>query len=680
MVVGAPYIHFKINNEPLEPEIDYTYTWATTVETDKGPVNKPVLISSASQAESIFGVDMRPFFMQGASSLIMVRVPARYGGVSPSKGSLALKTASQILIYRAEQATMKDASGKTHKLYYIKSDNNGTITKVPVIQKIEDNKAIPGAYVEVEIVSTTSSSSSTEGEGEGTGTSTTPTESEPIIQVKANSEVYTEYQINAYLTPVQYAIDANTSLINISSAYEGDYGITISVQPSDTYEDAYLIVLSDPALGSIRINNGYDVRKIVNRINEKGFNFEAKATNEGLMIAEAMNNDAKSITVETITGFPDLIANEFIKNGIIALNANGNGYSTDPTTASAYSINLAPLSKAQLVGASNGAWNDEEGRVVAEARYESHKEALNILRRFRIAGIFCMYGDFNTQKAYKDHGHDPDEPEKGMNNNETCKWRTILLGADKDNDERSTKSSLAEKAAACNDEYTLLLGQGLIDKGMRGDAYTMSSSEARRYGVIDEHQLFPYECTQYIAGLRAKLKYYESIFGGQGRKRIRGVGDLDIAPLFDGDEIYEWDPKTYTYLNENGVLTFTEDYGNITLTDGVTTCQTGYEEDEEGVMNILKHIQHRVHDICVPYIGRNINGDLEQSITMEIQSFLEEIKMTDGSIVDTDEYDAYNLQVSLGTRRDQRLGRIYIYLKITPTHHLRQVEVEMTVQ
>lgn len=672
MVVGAPYIHFKINNEPLEPEIDYTYTWATTVETDKGPVNKPVLITGASQADSIFGVDMRPFFMQGASSLIMIRVPARYGGVAPSKGSLSLKTQNSILIYRAEQATMKDAAGKTHKLYYVKVDNNGTITKVPVIQKIEDNKPVPGEYVEVEIVSSTS------GGEESTGTESADTEA--TIQVKANSDVYTEYQINTFLTPVEYNIAANTSLINISSAYEGDYGITISVQPSDVTENAYLIVLSDPALGTIRINNGYDIKKIVNRINEKGFNFEAKATNEGLMIAEAMNSDAKSIEVETITGFPTLIANEFVKNGIIALNANRNGYSTNPTATSEYLINLAPLTKAQLVGASNGAWDDETGRVVAAARYDSHKEALNVLRRFRIAGIFCMYGDFNTQQAYKDHGEDPIEPEKGMNNNETCKWRTILLGADKDNDERSTKSSLAEKAAACNNEYILFLGQGLIDKGMRGDAYLMTSTEARRYGVIDEHQLFPYECTQYVAGLRAKLKYYESIFGGQGRKRIRGVGDLDIAPLFDGDEIYEWDPKTYTYLNENGVLTFTEDYGNITLTDGVTTCQTGYEEDEEGVMNILKYIQHKVHDICVPYIGRNINGDLEQSITMEIQSFLEDMKMTDGAIVDTDEYDAYDLQVSLGTRRDQRLGRIYIYLKVTPTHHLRQVEVEMTVQ
>ena len=41
MVVGKPYIHFKINNEPIEEVVDYNYTWATTVEAKKGPINTP---------------------------------------------------------------------------------------------------------------------------------------------------------------------------------------------------------------------------------------------------------------------------------------------------------------------------------------------------------------------------------------------------------------------------------------------------------------------------------------------------------------------------------------------------------------------------------------------------------------------------------------------------------------
>ena len=74
MVVGKPYVHFKINNEPMEDVLDYNHTWATTVETNKGPINKPVLVNSAAQAQKIFNIDMGPYFAQGASSLIIVRV------------------------------------------------------------------------------------------------------------------------------------------------------------------------------------------------------------------------------------------------------------------------------------------------------------------------------------------------------------------------------------------------------------------------------------------------------------------------------------------------------------------------------------------------------------------------------------------------------------------------------
>ena len=102
MVVGKPYIHFKINNEPLEAEVDYTYTWATTVETTKGPVNKPTLISSAAQAQAIFGVDMRPYFAQGAESLVMVRVAPNNTLNTPQKGMFSFITQEDIVIYKAE--------------------------------------------------------------------------------------------------------------------------------------------------------------------------------------------------------------------------------------------------------------------------------------------------------------------------------------------------------------------------------------------------------------------------------------------------------------------------------------------------------------------------------------------------------------------------------------------------
>ena len=343
-----------------------------------------------------------------------------------------------------------------------------------------------------------------------------------------------------------------------------------------------------------------------------------------------------------------------------------------------YAISLAPAGQQSLVGGSNGEWDEKTGRIPVEYQADAHAEGLKLLQRVRLAGVFCMYGEDAIQRAYREHGINSIEPEKGMNNNETCKWRTILLGANEN--DRTDASSLAAKAAALNDSYTLLLGQGLIDSGFSGAASTMSASERKILGLINEHHLLPYECTQYIAGLRSKLDYGESIFGGQGRKRIRSIGNLDIAPLFDYDDSYAWDPNTYTFLNENGVLTFTEEYGNITLTDGVTTIQSGSEEDEEGVMNILKYTQNAIYDAVLPYIGRNINADLENSINMAVESVLSTMRDTDQTLIDTDEYSAYTVDISLGSRSNQLLGRIYIYLTITPVHALRQIEVEMTVQ
>ena len=87
MEVGKPYIRFKINNEPETEALDYNHTWATTVETNKGPIDTPVLITSAAQAKSIFNVDMTPYFAQGAQTLIMVRVAAHSASKQPSKSS-----------------------------------------------------------------------------------------------------------------------------------------------------------------------------------------------------------------------------------------------------------------------------------------------------------------------------------------------------------------------------------------------------------------------------------------------------------------------------------------------------------------------------------------------------------------------------------------------------------------
>lgn len=698
MVVGKPYIRFKINNDPIENVLDYNHTWATTVETNKGPINTPILVSNASQAKNIFNVNVEPYFAQGAQSLIIVRVAARSVNSEPTKGTFSFNTKGAINFAVAEQAVLKKTVGKVkyeHELYYVtlSDDTYKTVIKY----KDADGHVVPDMFVD-------------SWSDDGKVITEDIKEGSEVVTPKSN--IYDINKVKPLLVPKYYAIPAGSPLIKLESLYEGDYDITVSCGESLTMDEPgyYNIYITEPQFGTISIRNANDLSKIVSRINNANFNVIANLTDDGAIINGAMHSDAPAVDIANInidgtnTSF---IVSDILKDSFIALsrsktdvsdiqvlttteqgniaadiaNANTPHYTAQATRdVLPYMINFKAAGSQLLTGGNNGEWDAIKGRIPTAYQAEAHRAGLKALQRIRLAGVFCMYGEEIIQREYVYHGINPREPEKGMNNNETCKWRTILLGANKT--DRTDITSLKQKAKSLNDQYTLFLGHGLIDTGMSGYASTLSTSHQRKLevGIDNIHYLLPYECTQYIAGLRAKLDYSESIFGGQGRKRIRSIGKLDIAPLLSDEKTYEWNPNQTTTLNESGVLTFTEEYGNITLTDGVTTVQTGKEEDEEGVMNILKYAENAIYDVCLPFIGRNINADLENSINMAVESVLASMRDDDQSLVDTDEYSAYTVDISLGSRSNQLLGRIYIYLTITPVHALRQIEVEMTVQ
>lgn len=698
MVVGKPYIRFKINNDPIESVLDYNHTWATTVETNKGPINTPILVNNASQAKNIFNVNVEPYFAQGADSLIIVRVAAKSVNNEPTKGTFSFNSKEAINFAVAEQAVLKKTVNNVayeHELYYVTLNNN--TYKAVIKYKDADGHIVPDMFVD-------------SWSDDGKVITEDIKEGNTVVTPKAN--IYDINKVKPLLIPKYYAIPAGSPLIKLESLYEGDYDITVSCGESLTIDEPgyYNIYITEPQFGTISIRNANDLSKIVSRVNNANFNVIASLTDDGSIINGAMHSDAPAVDIANIsidgTSTP-FIVSDVLKDSFIALSksktnasdiqvlttteqdniaadaahANSTNYTPQATRDMLpYIINLTPAGSQLLTGGNNGEWDAVKGRIPTQYQAEAHRDGLKSLQRIRLAGVFCMYGEEIIQREYVYHGINPREPEKGMNNNETCKWRTILLGANKT--DRTDIASLRQKAKSLNDQYTLFLGHGLIDTGMSGYAATLSTAYQRKLevGIDNIHYLLPYECTQYIAGLRAKLDYSESIFGGQGRKRIRSIGTLDIAPLLSSEETYEWNPNQITTLNESGVLTFTEEYGNITLTDGVTTVQSGSEEDEEGVMNILKYAENAIYDVCLPFIGRNINADLENSINMAVESVLAAMRDDDQSLIDTDEYSAYTVDISLGSRSNQLLGRIYIYLTITPVHALRQIEVEMTVQ
>ena len=67
---------------------------------------------------------------------------------------------------------------------------------------------------------------------------------------------------------------------------------------------------------------------------------------------------------------------------------------------------------------------------------------------------------------------------------------------------------------------------------------------------------------------------------------------------------------------------------------------------------------------------------------MEISAVLEAMVNVDKSLIniDSEGLSAYEVDVVMNPRATQLVGKIYVYLKITPVHALRQIECEMTVQ
>ena len=639
MVQNKPYVHFKITNERVPTTVDTNYLWATTVECDKGPIETPILIQNANEAMDVFGVDMRGYFAQGAENLLMVRVVATSKTKVPQIASTTIDAGADFEYKYVESVTFDG----TDIQKFIFTGTPQELNDDKTLKFDNDNKPVYGEEVTFDVV---------------------PKSKNSFKYVKATAEGIPDtedYYVNAKGTRVQRTYDTSiasnsivaaktikteiieegTPLINIRAKYPGTYDINLVLYQNILYK-GYNLTLQEKD-EYITINNVSDLLNIVNRINDKNLNVIATLTDKGKQVV--------NVTRASVSVVRDDLSDAAI--GQILPKDNDD-------LSQKYVIELAEIDDYYLTGGSNGEWNEDEGRIPYQYQAAAHRAGLELLRAYRLSGIFCMYGEDLIQREYVLHGYDPAEPEKGMNNDETCKWRTILLGANED--DRDSAMALESRALALNNQYILLLGQGLIENGK---------------------QLMPYECTQYVAGLRAALFYGDSIFGGQKRKEIKGVYDnLKIAPLLSYETSVVWQPDVYISLNEAGILTFTQDYGRLTLTDGVTTRQDPAEEDEEAVMSILKYAQNAVYDVCISYIGRNITADTQASLEMEISSVLNNMLNEDQTLIAlSDEgINAYEVDVVMNPRSIQLLGKVQVYLKITPVHALRQIEVEMTVQ
>lgn len=548
---------------------------------------------------------------------------------------------------------------------------------------------------------------------EGTTNITASTEPLPA-STTVFMQSFNESDVTKLKTAKIAEIAEGESVVKLETVYPGDFLIPVSVQKD--IRAGYRVSVKESDDYTILLSGATTLESITKRINERATNIEATITQKGEDVEKPFK--ASLIAVKDASGEYQL-PNVEESNAVAAYTTYVNKYNypvgsifakvpKDSQDSENFEFKLVET-VTYLADGSNGVWNKNVHRITDPSTLQgrqliaaAHKEALDHLANIKVAGIFCNYGEDEVQKVYTDHVSTT-EPE-GMNSAEVCKWRTLILGAnafDRTNDEGDESGfKLVDKAVSLDNENILFLGQGLIDDGYTPEANMMKKTEDMMLGTryqnddyvpllaedegAQPNQLLPFQCTQYIAGLRSKLFYGDAIFGGEAKKEIVGVGNISIAPLFAGENKVLWQPDNYVALNEHGVLTFTTDYNILSLTDGVTTRQTPLEEDEEGVQSIVKYAKHIVHEDLQRFIGRNLTGDLQQTMENSVKALLGQMQTQDQTLiaVPSEGLAAYEVDIVLVPKSNakQLLAKAYVYLKLTPVHALRQIEVELTVQ
>jgi hypothetical protein len=739
MVQGTPYVHWKIKDAVDFSEIDPVYLWGTVIESNKGPINTPVFCTNADQVKKIFNYDLRPFFANGGRSVVIVRAYA--GKPETAKFNFELDQAFKYVYVdydyydenddtsiKAKILVMKDTlETERPKAYEVKynllqedteasipktveecnvrfyqgrwriCDKNGNIQhyywssdspaekKVAVVDK--DENGDPIAYYP-----------------EGT-TLPAPASVTPILEQNIFMQSFNESDVTKITIAKIEEIQEGSSLVHLETVYPGDYTIPVTI--SKHIKQGYRISVKESDDYTILLSGVTTLSNITKRINERASNVTAKITDDGNKIEKVFNTtlipvkDSAGETILPNIDEPNAI-NEYTKyvhqyeSPVGAIFAKVPKDADDPEDFNFVLVETATY----LADGSNGIWNKTLHRIADPSSLQNrkliataHKDALDLLSKIKLSGIFCNYGEDEVQRVYANHVSTT-EPE-GMNSAEVCKWRTLIVGAnafDRTNEVGNEIGyNLFDKAISYDNENILFLGQGLIDTGYTPESTLMKSEDGKYVSLLAEDegalpgQLLPFQCTQYIAGLRSKLFYGDAIFGGESKKEIRGIGQTSIAPLFAGENKVLWQPGNYTKLNEYGVLTFTDDYNvPIALMDGVTTRQSPLEEDEEGVQSIVKYAKHAIHEELQTFIGRNLTGDLQVIMENSVRNILNGMQTQDQTLqsIPDENILAYDVEIVLvpKTNAQQLLAKAYVYLKLTPVHALRQIEVELTVQ
>jgi len=631
MVQGIPIFKVTLSEGLFNEDADSNKLFAYAIEANKGPIGEPIYVASADEAKRIFGVNFAPHFYQGGSGLVLYRVAFK----DAKAPSIVCKAYTRD--YTAEELS-QPGEKETIDLLKVTSVRKGTPKHKINLSKSMTSSTAYNLTVTID----------------GVGSKKYQNISSLNNVAKRINNKFAEY------------IKAEV-LVDEEELIEGGYTPARLAQDKD--EKGNIIdTLSGGSNGKLLKTNGQvsDVEIPDIGLNDNKFTKVTVVTNDvASFVGQSFYIDggAKPDNETAYPLYTDVVGTEAGIYVTVEPNESEEAdykfvsYEDEQKTKKLAegTVKLAELS-------------DEEPNVATTLLY-AYREAFEMLEDVDLLGVATLSNSEVVQNELIAHIEKLIDPE-------VAKYRFGVTGflryPGKDTQGRVNPDTtididtLADSAVHIDNPFIILIGQGVVFE-----------EDNIRYNLL------PHEAVQLYTGLRSKLDYNQSIFGGNQRKLLNGV--KDVLPLTnDGADIYKEDRIT---LNKAGVTTFLKKYG-ITFLQGVTTAQDNVVLSYESIMSIVVYVLRQLVVVAWPFMGELLTEDLKSGFVNALSETLKNIMETDNSLMALEDYNIapYDVEIraitTAGFNEAGKLireNKLLAIVKIVPRGAVDAIELSVIV-
>lgn len=591
MVKGIPIFKVTLTEGLFNQDVNHDKLFAYAIEANKGPIGEPILVHSSEEALRIFGVNFAPHFYQGGSALLLYRVAFKESKV-PSLTYKAYTTD-----YTVEQLD------PLNKENYVEPENRETID---VLKITAINPGTPKHKINLCPSITNANAYNLTVTIEGVGSKKYQNISSLENVKKKINNKFADYIKAKLLVNEDDLKDSGykPSRLFYNEDKEGNVIDTLSGGSNGKMlrTDGAISTTEIPDNG-LQIVPGYTLATVITN-SVKGF------------VGKQFYIDADAIPDNT-TLYPLYIdagqtpADIYVK--LTPTSAEGADYAFT-SYADAEGTQEWATGTVSTVGSGTHDANPATTLLYA------YREAFEALEDIDLLGVATLSNAEVVQNELIAHIDKLIDPE-------VAKYRfgvTAFLnypGVDRQGrinpDTTIDVDALVDAAIHIDNPFIILIGQGVV---FEEDSV--------------QYDLLPHEAVQLYTGLRSKLEYHQSIFGGNPQKVLNGV--KDVLPLTnDGADIYKEDRIT---LNTAGVNTFLKKFG-VTFLQGVTTAQDDVVLSYESIMSIVVYALRQLVVAAWPFMGEQLTEDIKSGFTNALSDVLKNIMETDNSLMALDDYN-----------------------------------------